>query len=157
MATVTKEKANELREVVEECSRSFHAASKERIEEIRRGVPAKRVGELSQVMDISKESLIGFLGLSRATLNRKVQNNQPLSPDESERVVGIQALIGQVQAMVTQSGATRNFDAAKWVSRWLNEPLPALGGERPAAYMDTVEGQKLIGNLLAMVQSGTYA
>jgi putative toxin-antitoxin system antitoxin component (TIGR02293 family) len=157
MASVTKEKANELREVVEEFSRSFHAAPKERIEEIRRGVPAKRVGELSQVMDISKESLIGFLGLSRATLNRKVQNNQPLSRDESERVVGIQALIGQVQAMVTQSGATGDFDAAKWVSRWLNEPLPALGGERPAAYMDTVEGQKLIGNLLAMIQSGAYA
>jgi putative toxin-antitoxin system antitoxin component (TIGR02293 family) len=157
MVTETKVKANERRELVEEFSRSFHAAPKERIEEIRRGVPAKRVGELSQVMDIPKESLIGFLGISRATLSRKVQKNLPLSRDESERVVGIQALIGQVQAVVTQSGAKGNFDAAKWVSRWLNEPLPALGGERPAAYMDTVEGQKLIGNLLGMIQSGAYA
>lgn len=157
MATETNSEAKHLREVVEEFGRSFNADPKERIEEIRRGVPAKRVSELSQVMDIPKESLIGFLGLSRATLSRKVQKNQPLSRDESERVVGIQALIGQVQAMVTQSGASKNFDAAKWVSRWLNEPLPALGGEKPAAYMDTVEGQKLIGSLLAMIQSGAHA
>jgi putative toxin-antitoxin system antitoxin component (TIGR02293 family) len=138
-------------------SRIFRSAPNEKIEEIRRGVPATSVGQLSEVMGISKETLIGFLGLSRATLNRKVQNNQPLSRDESERVVGVQTLIGQVQAMVEESGVAEGFDAAKWVSRWLSEPLPALGGQKPADYMDTIEGQKLVANLLAMAQSGAYA
>ena len=135
---------------------SYEADPRDKIAEIRRGVPARRIGELSSLMDMSKESLMDFLGLSRATVNRKAQQDQPLSRGESERVLGVQTLIGQVQAMVEGAG-TSGFDAARWVSRWLGEPLPALGGERPADYMDTVEGQKLVGRLLAMAGSGAYA
>ncbi|MRV70671.1 DUF2384 domain-containing protein [Duganella sp. FT92W] len=103
-----------------------------------------------------KEALMDSLGLSRATINRKVQREQPLSREESERVMGMQSLIGQVQAMIDADSAPE-FDAAKWLARWLAEPLPALGGATPASYMDTVEGQKYVGNLLAMAQSGAYA
>ena len=71
----------------------------DKIHVIRSGVPAQRVGELSSVMDMPKEALMDSLGLSRATINRKVQREQRLSPQESERVMGMQALIGQVQAM----------------------------------------------------------
>ena len=127
-----------------------------RIHVIRSGVPAQRVGELSSVMGMPKEALMDSLGLSRATIHRKVQRAQALSPEESERLMGVQALIGQVQAMIHPALAA-DFDAAKWLARWLAEPLPALGGETPGSYMDTVEGQKYIGNLLAMAQSGAYA
>lgn len=127
-----------------------------KIDVIRTGVPAHRLGELSAFMNMSKEALMDSLGLSRATINRKVQREQALSPEESERVMGMQSLIGQVQAMVDPQMAP-DFDAAKWLARWLVEPLPALGGAAPASYMDTVEGQKYVGNLLAMAQSGAYA
>jgi uncharacterized protein (DUF2384 family) len=96
------------------------------------------------------------LGLSRATVNRKVLRDQALSPEESERVMGMQALIGQVEAMIDTDSAPE-FDAAKWLANWLAAPLPALGGATPASFMDTVEGQKYIGNLLEMAQSGAYA
>lgn len=66
-------------------------------------------------------------------------------------------LVEQVQVMVEQSGDTTGFDAAKWVARWMEEPSPALGGNRPAAYMDNVEGQELVFNLVARMQSGAYA
>lgn len=128
----------------------------EKIHVIRSGVPAQRVGELSSVMDMPKEALMDSLGLSRATVNRKVQREQALSPGESERVMGIQALIGQVQAMIDTESAP-DFDAAKWLANWLAAPLPALGGATPASFMDTVEGQKYVGNLLEMAQSGSYA
>jgi putative toxin-antitoxin system antitoxin component (TIGR02293 family) len=128
----------------------------EKIHVIRTGVPAQRVGELSAVMDMSREALMDSLGLSRATVNRKVQREQALSPQESERVMGMQALIGQVQAMVDPESAP-DFDAAKWLANWLAAPLPALGGATPASFMDTVEGQKYVGNLLEMVQGGAYA
>lgn len=45
----------------------------EKIPLIRSGVPAQRVGELSSVMDMPKEALMDTPGLSRATINRKVQ------------------------------------------------------------------------------------
>ena len=41
--------------------------------------------------------------------------------------------------------------------RWLTEPLPALGGSRPADLMDTMEGQSLVAAALAKIQSGAYA
>jgi len=123
---------------------------------IRSGVPAQRVGELSAVMDIPKEALMDSLGLSRATINRKVQLEQALSPGESERVMGMQSLIGQVQAMIDAESAP-HFDAAKWLAQWLAAPLPALGGNTPGSYMDTVEGQKYVSTLLEMAQSGAYA
>jgi len=135
---------------------SYEAAPRERIAEIRRGIPARRIGELSVAMDLPKDKLMDFLGLSRATVNRKAQSNQALARDESERVVGVQVLVGQVQALVEESGVG-GFDAARWVARWLGEPLPALGGDRPADYLDTIEGQKLVGQLLAMAGSGAYA
>lgn len=137
--------------------RLFQASAQYRIELIREGVPAREVGELSDLLDVSKESLLDALGIARATLSRKVRENRPLAPDESERVLGVQALIGQVQAMVAEAGASEDFDAAGWMSRWLTTPLAALGGATPASYLDTVEGQKYIANLLAMAQSGAYA
>jgi hypothetical protein len=39
----------------------------------------------------------------------------------------------------------------------LAAPLAALGGETPGSFMDTMEGQKYVGNLLEMAQSGAYA
>lgn len=128
----------------------------DKIHTIRSGVAAQRVGQLSSIMGIPKEALIDSLGLSRATINRKVQRDQPLSPEESERVMGLEALIGQVEAMIDTENAPA-FDAAKWLANWLAAPLPALGGATPGSFMDTVEGQKYMGNLLEMAQSGAYA
>ena len=127
-----------------------------KIAAIRSGVPAQRVGELSSIMDMPKEALMDSLGLSRATVNRKVQREQTLSPEESERLIGIQGLIGQVQAMI-DTESSPDFDSAKWLATWLAAPLPALGGVRPASFMDTVEGQKYVSKLLEMAQSGAYA
>lgn len=128
----------------------------DKIHVIRSGVPANRVGELSSAMNMPKEALMEALGLPRATINRKVQRDQTLSPQESERVMGMQALIGQVEDMI-DAESNPTFDAAKWLATWLAAPLPALGGATPASFMDTVEGQKYIGNLLEMAQSGAYA
>ena len=128
-----------------------------RIAAIRQGIPAAVVGQLSTDMGISKEFLLASLGLSRATISRKERDATVLSRDESERVLGVAALIGKVQAMVDESGNPTGFDAARWLADWLAKPLPALGGATPASYLDTFEGQRLVAELLAMSQSGAYA
>lgn len=66
-------------------------------------------------------------------------------------------LIGHLEAMVQESGDPNGFDPAAWMARWLNEPLPALGGARPIDLMDTMEGQALVSTVLAQLQSGAYA
>lgn len=137
--------------------RVYLAPPHERIDAIKLGVPAAHIGELAKVMHISKDALIDILRMPRATVNRWARASKPLPPDESERVLGVEYLIGQVENMVKESGNADGFDAARWVSDWLHAPLPALGGRKPAAYLDTIEGQKLVGSLLSMAQSGAYA
>lgn len=143
--------------IVAEETAMYRIDPQERIALIRQGIPAAAVGRLSVRMGMSKDSLLSSLGLSRATISRKERDAAVLSRDESERVLGVEALIGLVQTMVEQSGDPAGFDAARWVSDWLARPLPALGGQTPASYMDTFEGQKLVADLLATSQSGAYA
>jgi putative toxin-antitoxin system antitoxin component (TIGR02293 family) len=142
---------------VAESAQLYRVGPQERIAAIRQGVPASMIGSLSSRMGMSKETLLSSLGLSRATISRKEKEATVLSKDESERVLGIATLIDMAQTMVEQSGDPVGFDAARWVSAWLTKPLPALGGETPASYMDTFEGQKLVAELLSMSQSGAYA
>lgn len=135
----------------------YKSSPARRVGLIRHGVRAIEVKDMAGLMATPQERIFKILKLSTATVNRKASRDEALSPDDSERVVGMSNLIGQVQIMVEQSGRPDGFDAAKWVARWLEEPVPALDGECPASYMDTMEGQRLVSSLLATMQSGAYA
>jgi putative toxin-antitoxin system antitoxin component (TIGR02293 family) len=128
-----------------------------RIVTIKHGVKADAFGRIARRMSLTKEQLGKTLGLPVNTVDRKVKAGEALSPEQSERLVGIARLIGQVQTIVEQSGNPEGFDAARWLGRWLDEPLPALGGERPGDLMDTAEGRGLVSSLLSIAQSGAYA
>ncbi|AKJ28349.1 antitoxin Xre-like helix-turn-helix domain-containing protein [Caldimonas brevitalea] len=135
----------------------FEADPIERVRIVKAGVPASAVEEIARQMAVSKERLMGTLGLARATIDRKVREHKPLSTDEGSRVLGLSRLVGQVQAMVEESGNPEGFNAAEWVAGWLERPLPALGGQRPAELMDTPEGQGIVAQLIARMQSGAYS
>jgi putative toxin-antitoxin system antitoxin component (TIGR02293 family) len=108
-------------------------------------------------MKMPMEKFYRTLGLARPTVDRKVRLSKLLNPDESERVVGIARLVGQAQSLVKESGRQEEFDAATWVSAWLDRPLPALGGKPPGEFMDTADGRMLVADLLSQEQSGAYA
>lgn len=135
----------------------YYATELERVTIIRQGLPANILVQISSAMDISNDLLFSTLALPRSTVVRKIQNNEMLSAEQSERVVGLERLVGQVEAMVEQSGNPEGFDAGRWVGDWLQRPLPALGGKKPAEFMDTMEGQNLVARFLAQSQSGAYA
>jgi len=137
--------------------RIYHASSPERIAIIRRGLPASEAKRLFSEVPIGQGVAFEALGLSAATVNKKSKQGEALAPDETERVLGFAALVGQLEMMVHESGDADGFDPRAWLARWLVEPLPALGGERPADLMDTMEGQKMVASALAQMQSGAYA
>lgn len=136
---------------------AYRAAPIVRIDMIKRGVPATLVVELAAQLCISKEQLCRTLGLARATIDRKVREASLLSPDETSRVLGLSRLVGRVQAIVEDAGSVADFDAAVWAATWLEQPLPVLGGQRPAEWMDTAEGQETVFHLLDQIGSGAYA
>jgi len=77
--------------------------------------------------------------------------------DEPDRARAIARLVGCVQTMVEQSGNPEGFNAAEWVARWIDRPLPALGGKAPNEFLGTEDGQALIEDLLSRMQSGAYS
>lgn len=129
----------------------------DRIEMVKEGVPAGLLVLISEDMAISKDKLYATIGLARATVNRKLREQQVLNQDESERVLGIARLVGQVFTVVKESGNSDGFDAARWVAAWLDRPLQALGGRHPAEFMDTADGRGIVSDLIARMQSGAYA
>lgn len=138
----------------------FQATPVKRIDLIRAGVNAADFKTFVGTLDIQQEKIFGMLDIATATVNRKASRNEPLSREDSEKVVGMAKLIGQVETMLDESGdpaAMPDFDAARWLTWWMGQPVPALGGASPSQYMDTIEGQAMIARLLAAMQTGAYA
>ena len=129
----------------------------ERIGIVKTGLPARLLATLANDMHVSRERLYAWLGIPRTTANRKVKDDEILSQDESERVLGIASLVGQIQRIVRESGGPQDFDAARWTADWLEEPNAALGGQTPGEFMDTSDGRTLVSGLVARMQSGAYA
>ena len=135
----------------------YHASPLERISLIKQGVPASDVKRLFADLHIAQGVGFKALNLPTATVNKKAKTGDVLSSEESERVIGLAKLVGQLEAMVEESGEPSGFDARTWIARWLTEPLPAFGGARPVDLIDTMEGQGLVSSALAKLQSGAYA
>jgi len=135
----------------------FRAEPVQRIDMIKTGIPASEAKRILADLTVNQAAGYRALDISPATMNRKVKDKGRLSPAESERVLGVARLVGQIQAIVEESGDPEGFDAAAWLSRWLNEPLPALGGVRPLDMLDTIEGQSLVSASLARIQGVAYA
>lgn len=69
----------------------------------------------------------------------------------------MQELVELVDLMVAESGESKGFDAREWLTRWLDQPCPALGNRRPVQFLMTSEGQRIVSGLLRQMQSGAYA
>ena len=130
----------------------------ERSQLVKQGVPAREVVALSDAMGLPRDQFMRVLGLARSTVERKIARRGPLSQPESEKLVGVERLIGQVDAMVREAGAAPDdFDAARWFARWMADPVPALGGMAPQELLDTADGREAVRTLLSQMKSGAYA
>lgn len=138
-------------------NKAFTADAMELVNVVKCGISATVIEQLARRMGLSKERLVVTLGLSHATVDRRAREDKALTPDESSRVLGLARLIGQVAVIVEESGNPLGFDPAAWVASWMETSVPALGGHRPGHFMDTAEGQSLVSQLVARMQSGAYS
>ena len=135
----------------------YRASPTERLGVIRKGVPARNVKLLISDLHVDQKLIFDALNLKTATVNKKAAKDQLLSTEDGERVIGLAKLVGQLEAMIEESGDPANFDAPEWLSAWLRQPSPALGGIRPLDLLDTMEGQAVVSKTLAQIQSGAFA
>lgn len=115
-----------------------------KIEMIRKGVEVTLLVGAGQYYGISQSRLSKLLGVSDATVTRKIKAGGKLSPQESERLARI-ALI--------EAEAEDVFDSDALAKRWMLEPNLALG-ESPLSLLDTDTGADEVRKVLASIAYG---
>jgi putative toxin-antitoxin system antitoxin component (TIGR02293 family) len=124
----------------------------------RAGVHARLIKDLARHMAIPASRLFAILGVAKATAEKKVAADETIGGQGGQAVMGMVRLVGMAQAMAANSTAddAANFDAAKWLGRWIDIPQPSLGGRKPADLLDTPTGVEIVARLLGAVESGAY-
>lgn len=124
----------------------------------RAGVHARLIKDLARHMDIPTSRLFAILGVAKATAEKKVAADEIIAGQGGQAVIGMVRLLGIARDMVASSTAdeARDFDAAKWLGRWIDIPQPSLGGRKPAELLDTPTGVEIVARLLGAIESGAY-
>ncbi|MCC1496810.1 antitoxin Xre/MbcA/ParS toxin-binding domain-containing protein [Alcanivorax sp. 1008] len=117
-----------------------------RISAIRHGFPAKMIGETAYLFEIKKGDICKTLGLSNATLSRKVEKDDPLPADVSERLDRLYEITAT---------ATRILGSERNAKEWVRTPNQALGNKAPIEMIGTgIEGDQIKAVLAAIEYGG---
>lgn len=128
-----------------------------RIEALRAGIESVVLVEIAKAIGRSTPELIELLQLARHSPVGAIRRGKRLTTEQSERVLALLRLIEVVGDIVTVASEDNAFDVLRWIGDWLATPCPALGGQRPASLTDTLEGFRVLNQLLSQMQSGAYA
>lgn len=118
-----------------------------KIEMIRKGVDVALLVGAGRYYGIPQTRLSRLLGVSDATITRKIKAGGKLSPQESERLARI-ALV--------EAEAEDVFDSQDLAKRWMLEVNAALG-DAPLSLLDTDTGADEVRKLLAAIAYGGAA
>jgi len=141
------------------CVKHVATATPMQIVEIERaGVPGTFIKDLSRAMKIPSSRIFRILGVPKATAEKKAATGAMLAGRGGQAALGMMKLLGIARSIVANSTAreARDFDAAEWLGIWIERPQPALGGRKPADFLDTPTGVEVVARLLGSVESGAY-
>lgn len=117
------------------------------IESLKIGLPVRELDDLRSSLDVSMERLVPMLGISKATLHRRMAAGR-LDPAESDRVVRFARLMGKAVEVME---STENARA------WLTSAQRGLGGAVPLEYAETEVGAREVEDLLGRIEYGVYS
>ena len=115
------------------------------VEVTRKGLPAGSALRLAATGGLTMTQLAAALGVSGRTLARK-KGKQLLGAVESDRAVRLARVLAL--ALDVFSGRIAAVIA------WLHEPIVALGGKSPVAFVDTDAGLRKIEEILLRLDYG---
>ena len=119
----------------------------DQVEELKRGLPARIVDELSKDLEVSRKELARIAGVAERTLVRKIQEGR-LSPDQSERMARVARLYVR---------AIEVLGSRKHALRWLKTSRAQLKGKPPVDFADTELGCQELMNLLGRIEHGVFS
>ena len=116
-------------------------------EVVRAGLAFAELDELQRHLGVPREKLAVMLGISNATLHRRMASGK-LDAAESDRVVRYARLLG---------AAANVMESVENGRRWLASPQFGLGGAIPLHYAETEVGAREVEALLGRIEHGVYA
>jgi putative toxin-antitoxin system antitoxin component (TIGR02293 family) len=114
---------------------------------IREGIDVEVLIGAGQYYGIPQARLSRLIGVSQATVTRKVKAGGRLSPQESERLARMASVEAEAEEV---------FDSQDLARRWMLEPNLALG-EAPLSLLDTDAGADEVKKVLASIAHGGVA
>lgn len=139
--------------------KQVHEATPVQMVEMERlGVAGTFITDLSKRMELPSSRVFAMLRIPPATAARKAAAGAVVDGRAGLAAIGMIKLLGIAQDIVEDSTASdaRDFDTVKWLGQWIERPQPALGGKRPADYLDTPSGVEMVAQLLGAMRSGAY-
>lgn len=118
--------------------------TRQRIDRLRVGIDAGYIIPISEHLNISREAIGGIIGISPATMHRKIKAHAKLSPAESERLERITLI---------EDEAKKVFGDAERAKSWLLSSNNALGSV-PLTLLDTDIGTTEVRKVLNAIAYG---
>ena len=115
--------------------------------EVERGLPISRLEEFATYSGFTLKDLLEVVIPAR-TLKHRRQRNEPLSMDESDRLVRV--------ARLYKLGV-RVFGNTDKARRWLSKPKDRFDGRAPLAMMRTSLGGNAVEEMLYQIAEGMFA
>jgi putative toxin-antitoxin system antitoxin component (TIGR02293 family) len=115
------------------------------IEAVREGLPTERVDKMAQSLAVERTVLLGILGISARTVQRKNRSAVRLSPAASDRL----ARMDRILVLATEAFGTKEKAA-----EWLKRSSRALGNQQPIGLLDTDAGTQCVERELRQIQHG---
>jgi putative toxin-antitoxin system antitoxin component (TIGR02293 family) len=112
------------------------------------GIALSSVWELGQRLAISQKRLGELLSIPKRTLHRRVQKQELLKPDESERVLRLFRLYFRAMEV---------FEDGDRALKWFASHPKALGGRTPLEFARTEPGARLVEDLLGRIEEGVFS
>ncbi|MBI4328223.1 MAG: DUF2384 domain-containing protein [Chloroflexi bacterium] len=117
------------------------------IDAVKRGLPARLVREMGELLKVPLDSLAGPLQLTLRTLHRRMQEGTLAQP-ESERLLAlIRVFFQAVHVLGTEEKA----------AHWLKSQPPVFLGKTPLQCMETWLGIRQVESVLWRIQDGVFS
>ena len=114
----------------------------------RSGIHSRVAMALGQRFEISQDSLSELISIPKRTLHRKVEREETLKQDESERVLRVGKLYRR---------ALQVFEDPKQATKWFSSKPKALAGKTPLELMKTEFEARLVEDLLGRIEHGVFS
>jgi putative toxin-antitoxin system antitoxin component (TIGR02293 family) len=116
-------------------------------QQVRKGYPAQAVDEILAAGMIEPRIMYEIV-VPRRTLAHRKQKEQPLTPEQSDRLARVLRIFARAQE------ALGDLDRA---SRWLHKENRALQGRRPVELLGSDAGTRAVEKVLGRIEHGVFS